>query len=164
MNSGAYHDWLVDAGSLTLRLQLRCHDFAVQPTHLINAKPRGDEAQLLSCAVRQRALLREVRLHCRGKPVVFAHSVLPYKSLRGAWQGLGRLGSKPLGGALFADPRVTRAPLQFKKLTRHHPLYRLATAHLLVLPDALWARRSVFSLKHAVILVTEVFLPLVLTL
>jgi chorismate-pyruvate lyase len=30
------------------------------------------------------------------------------------------------------------------------------------LPDALWARRSVFRLNQAAILVTEVFLPQVL--
>ncbi len=164
MNSGVYRNWLVDDGSLTRRLQLRCRDFMVRPARLVNAKPQADEAQLLSCASRKRALLREVQLHCGGEPVVFAHSVLPFDSLRGAWQGLGRLGNKPLGGALFADSRVTRAPLQFKKLTKHHPLYLRATAHLQVLPDALWARRSVFRLHHAAILVTEVFLPRVLML
>jgi chorismate lyase len=121
MNSGIYRNWLVDNGSLTYRLQLRCPHFAVRPIKLVNAKPQTDEAQLLSCAKRQQALLREVRLHCGAIPVVFAHSVLPYKSLRGSWQGLGRLGSKPLGGVLFSDPRVTRAPLEFKKLAKCHP-------------------------------------------
>ena len=162
MGSGPYRHWLVDGGSLTRRLQRRCSDFAVQRVRLLDARPRQDEAQLLRTSSRRLALLREVRLLCGGQPVVFAHSVLPHKSLRGAWLGLARLGDRPLGGQLFADPRVVRTPLEFKKLHRHHALYRKATAHLKERPSSIWARRSVFSLGCAAILVTEVFLPQVL--
>jgi chorismate--pyruvate lyase len=159
VNSGVYRHWLIDGGSLTQRLQLRCADFAVHPLRLYHAKPQADEAELLALEPRQKALLREVHLHCAGQPVVFAHSVLPPGALRGDWQGLGRLGNKPLGGALFSDPRVVRTPLQYKKLSSHHALYHRAIAHLEAPPKVLWARRSVFTLKRAAILVTEVFLP-----
>ncbi|HWT28712.1 MAG TPA: chorismate lyase [Methylophilaceae bacterium] len=162
MGSGAYRHWLVDGGSLTRRLQRRCTDFAVQGVRLTDARPRLDEAGLLCTSSRRLALLREVRLLCAGRPVVFAHSVLPHTSLRGPWLGLARLGERPLGGQLFADPRVVRTPLEYKKLHPHHALYRRATAHLNVRPLAIWARRSVFSLGCAAILVTEVFLPQVL--
>lgn len=164
MNSGVYRHWLIDGGSLTRRLQARCGDFAVRPIKLYDAKPQPDEAHLLALLPYQKALLREVHLYCAGKPVIFAHSVLPHKSLRGNWQGLGRLGNKPLGGALFSDPRVVRTPLEFKKLSSHHALYRRAVACLDMQPPALWARRSVFTLDGVAILVTEVFLPQVLTL
>lgn len=92
------------------------------------------------------------------QPVVFAHSVLPYASLRGAWLGLGKLGNKPLGAALFANPKVKRTPLEYKKLPCHHPIYMRLTEHVPNMPNALWARRSVFQLNCARILVTEVFL------
>lgn len=164
MNNGAYRYWLIDNGSLTRRLQLRCQDFRVKPARLYNAKPQADEALLLNLPSQQRALLREVYLYCSDKPVVFAYSVLPHKSLRGDWQGLGRLGNKPLGATLFANPKVVRTVLEFKKLSNHHALYRRAIAHLDTKPQALWARRSIFSLDGAMILVTEVFLPQVLTL
>lgn len=162
MGSGAYRHWLVDGGSLTRRLQGCCRDFAVERVRLIDARPKLEEAQLLCVSARRLALLREVRLHCGGRPVVFAHSILPHKSLRGPWLGLVHLGNKPLGGQLFSNPRVVRTPLEYKKLHRHHALYRRATAHLKVLPAAIWARRSVFRLGCAAILVTEVFLPEVL--
>jgi chorismate--pyruvate lyase len=162
MGSGAYKSWLVDGGSLTRRLQRRCRDFAVQPVRVVDARPKLDEAQLLCATARRVALLREVRLICAGRPVVFAHSVLPHKSLRGPWLGLARLGNRPLGGQLFANPRVMRTPLEYKKLHRHHPLYRRATAHLTAQTADIWARRSVFRLGCAAILVTEVFLPEVL--
>ncbi len=164
MNSGIYRHWLIDGGSLTRRLQLRCQSFAVYPIRVHDAKPQIDEAALLGLMPRQKALLREVHLRCAGKPVVFAHSILPHKSLRGDWNGLGRLGTRPLGGALFSDPRVVRTPLEFKKLSKHHALYRRVVARLDSQPPELWARRSVFTMHRAAILVTEVFLPQVLAL
>lgn len=117
----------------------------------------------LSC--REPMLVREVHLRGNGQPVVFAHSILPRQHLRGAWLGLRMLGNKPLGASLFANPKVCRTALEFKKLNRYHPLYQLAVAHMQPAqkPDMLWARRSIFILNHAKIMVTEVFLPHVLT-
>jgi chorismate--pyruvate lyase len=77
---------------------------------------------------------------------------------------LNKLGNKPLGAALFADPQVKRSPLQFKKLSRRHELYRRACRILPEPPAHLWARRSVFTLQRQPILVTEVFLPGILEL
>lgn len=162
--AGAYRHWLQDRGSLTQRLQARCPAFSVERVRQRWSRPQPDEARLLGQPVRQRAWLREVTLCCGGTPVVFAHSVLPRGSLRGDWQGLGRLGSRPLGAALFANPRVVRTPLAYRKLTPAHALYRRAAAVLTARPACLWARRSVFWLADAPILVTEVFLPGVLTL
>lgn len=104
-------------------------------------------------------LVREVLLYGNGLPVVFAQSVLPRKSLQGEWRRLGKLGNKPLGAVLFANPKVRRTPLSYKKLTPNHALYRNAIRHLTSRPDFLWARRSLFSLHCNHIMVTEVFLP-----
>ena len=162
--SGAYRHWLIDPGSLTQRLQARCQTFAVAGVCQQWARPQPDEALLLGLHPRQRALLREVSLCCVNQPVVFAHSVLPRCSLRGEWHGLRRLGARPLGAALFANPRVVRTPLAYRKLLPVHSLYRRAVAGLHVRPPCLWARRSVFMLHGTPILVTEVFLPGVLEL
>jgi chorismate lyase len=159
MMSGAYRNWLIDTGSLTARLKLRYAGFAVRPVLLKNAKSFTDESNLLGLKINQHALIREVLLIGNNQPVVFAHSVLPRTSLRGPWNGLGRLGTKPLGATLFANPKVKRTPLSYKKLSPHHPLFKHATAHLAFKPAHLWARRSIFSLNCAKILVTEVFLP-----
>jgi chorismate--pyruvate lyase len=109
-------------------------------------------------------MLREVHLYCGDTPVVFAHSVIPKKGMNGAWHHLGKLGNKPLGAALFANPLIKRMPLQFRKLDRRHALYRRACAILHEPPSHLWARRSVFILKKYPILVTEVFLPGILAM
>ncbi|PKO90868.1 MAG: chorismate--pyruvate lyase [Betaproteobacteria bacterium HGW-Betaproteobacteria-1] len=164
MNSGSYRHWLTGPGSLTRRLQSLSNDFQVRPSRHQYGRAQIDEAQLLGLSRRQNALLREVYLYSNGKPVVFAHSVLPCQSLRGEWLALGRLGNKPLGAALFMNPKVTRTQLEFKKLSNHHALYRRAVRHLAVKPQAVWARRSIFRLGHSAIMVTEVFLPQVLKL
>ncbi len=156
--------WLIDNGSLTARLQQHFSKFAVAPISVKYAKLFQDEAALLRQPSYQVALIREVLLIGGNQPVVFAHSVLPRASLRGVWNGLGRLGNKPLGATLFANPKVKRTTLSYKKLTSNHTLYQHATRHLMQNPEVrkpffLWARRSIFSLSCANILVTEVFLP-----
>lgn len=163
LTSGAYQHWLTDKGSLTSRLQAlakaQSQAFSVKPKSLVNTKPSHDEAQLMQISSRQHILQREVGLYCGERCVVFAHSILPHSSLRGEWRVLGSLGARPLGAVLFADPRVKRTALSYKKLSPSHPLFLKATIGLKNTPKTLWARRSVFSLKAAKILVTEVFLP-----
>ena len=159
MLCGAYRKWLIDSGSLTARLKARYADFAVKPVAVKYAKPIQDEAALLNLPAYKAALIREVLLIGDNQPVVFAHSVLPRASLRGAWNGLGRLGIKPLGATLFANAKVKRTPLEYKKLPKHHPISMRVAEHLQTSPKTLWARRSIFSLNCARILVTEVFLP-----
>ena len=158
LNSGSLRYWLIDNGSLTARLKSRYIGFAVRPVLLKNAKALMDEVALLGLKANQHALIREVLLMGNNQPVIFAHSVLPRASLRGAWNGLGKLGNKPLGAALFANPKVKRTPLEYKKLARHHPISIRVAEQMQTSPKQLWARRSVFSLNCARILVTEVFL------
>jgi len=155
----AYHAWLINKGSLTARLQQRYSDFSVKLSTVKYAKPTKGEAGLPHLPVGKTALIREVLLNGGGCPVVFAHSVLPRRSLRGEWRSLGSLGNKPLGAVLFASPKVKRTPLRYKKLTATHALYREAMRHVAGKPEYLWARRSIFSLNCASIMVTEVFLP-----
>ncbi len=154
--------WLIDDGSLTARLKARYADFSVQPVVLEYAKAFRDEAEKLGPKAYQTALIREVLLMGNGQPAVFAHSVLPRASLRGQWRILGKLGSKPLGEALFANPRVKRTALEYKKLSACSPISMRVPEHIQIKGAVLWARRSLFKLGRAKILVTEVFLPHIL--
>jgi chorismate--pyruvate lyase len=162
--AGGYRPWLLDRASLTQRIQSRCRAFSVRHVSQRRGKVASTEDAPVGMRRGARALLRDVYLYCGETPVVFAHSVMPEKSLRGSWQALGRLGDKPLGAELFSNPRVRRTPLRFKKLHRHHELYRAASRMLPDPPAHLWARRSLFFLHRRPILVTEVFLPGILEL
>lgn len=156
--------WLIDRGSLTRRIQLRCDAFRLELlSQHIAAIDRGERA-LLGVRSGVQCTVREVSLNCGQRPVVFAHSVVESRALRGPWRMLMTLGARPLGAALFADPRVKRYPLHFRQLNRQHVLYRRARSLLERLPACLWARRSLFVLRGSRLLVTEVFLPAILTL
>lgn len=151
-----YRAWLLTADSLTLRLQQQFRDFRVARVSQYWASPIPDEALLLGLTPGQTALIREVWLMDGDHPLVFARSILPRASLHGAWRELDRLGARPLGAVLFADPRVRRSPLRFAKLPRRHAIsQRIGLA-------GVWARRSVFVRTGRRILVTEAFLPGVL--
>lgn len=151
--------WLSDRGSLTRRLKARHADFRVSPVARGFAPPFPDEAQALRLSPKALAYVRDVLLMGGGHTRVFAHSVLPRASLRGGWCGITRLGTKPLGEALFTDPRIRRLALMMRRLDARHPLYRAARRHTGLTAHHLWARRSVFCLNGRPLLVTEVFLP-----
>jgi len=156
--------WLRNRGSLTRRIQQRCTDFAVRNVCSGLACIAPDESALLGIAQQQLAWSREVFLYADGQPVVFAHSALAAGHLRGVWSEVRTLGNKPLGALLFAHPLVERKPLHYQALRNTHPLYRRAVGVLSDLPHRLWARRSLFYLDDAPLLVTEVFLPGILRL
>jgi len=65
---------------------------------------------------------------------------------------------------LFAHPQVERKPLHYKALRGTHILYQRVAVALNNPPGRLWARRSLFYLHGAPLLVTEVFLPEILRL
>jgi chorismate--pyruvate lyase len=155
----ALRGWLSDRGSLTRRLKARNADFRVCPVARGFARPFLDETQALRLSPEAHAYVRDVLLMGGGHSRVFAHSVLPLASLRGGWCGITRLGTKPLGEALFADPRIRRLGLTIRRLDSRHPLYRAARCHTGLAARHLWARRSVFCLNGHPLLVTEVFLP-----
>jgi chorismate--pyruvate lyase len=157
-----YRPWLRDRGSLTARIKARCSAFSVRVIFQGLRRANRDERFLVACG--KRVLVREVVLYCGATPVVFAHTVLDAASLKGAWRSVARLGTRPLGAALFADPRVARFPLRQKKLAPHHELHRRIRALFPHVAHGLWARRSLFQLHNSPILVTEVFLPEILKL
>lgn len=150
---------LSDRGSLTRRLQARYSDFGVQLLAHGLDRPFRDETQALDLRPGTRAYVRNVLLIGDGEARVFAHSVLPRAALRGGWNGISRLGSKPLGASLFSNPRIRRLGLTLRRIDARHPLYRAACAHTRITPRYLWARRSVFCLNGHPLMVSEVFLP-----
>jgi chorismate--pyruvate lyase len=160
------HGWLTSRGSLTARIIARCRDFRL--TRLVQQVRSGnrDELPELDLRLKEQVLVREVILWSGEMPLVFAHSLAARRDLNGAWRDLRTLGTRPLAAMLFADPRVRRLAVEYRRLDRRHALYRRARELFTTssLPHTLWARRSVFLRKGRPLLVTEVFLPGILTL
>ena len=156
--------WLLDRGSLTRRIQVRCDRFRVEILSQRIAAADRDECAVIGVRAGARCVVREVNLNCGKRPVVFAHSVVALRARRGPWRMLATLGARPLGSALFADPRIKRHALRFRRLNPRHELYRRACELLKRPPAYLWARRSLFVRRGSRLLVTEVFLPAILKL
>lgn len=153
--------WLHDRGSLTRRIRQHCTQFSVQVVSQGLARVPHHEAALLRLPSRQLAHVRNVMLLADGKPVVVAHSVVAAHHLRGAWADIGKLGTRSLGTMLFTHPLVKRDMLHFKSLRPGHPLHQDTNPSS---AQALWARRSMFYLRDAPLLVTETFLPSIMQL
>lgn len=151
--------WLLDRGSLTARIQARCRDFSVRLLAQGRVRVRREEAALVGARDREHVIGRDVLLKCGAVPVVYAHSVVRHRDLDGLWHAIAGMGTRPLGAALFADPRIRRGTLAFRRLHAAHPLYCAATKAVGRTLPPLWARRSLFLLRGAPLLVTEAFLP-----
>jgi chorismate--pyruvate lyase len=158
-----WRSWLTHRGLLTRRIEPLCTAFSVRVLFQGAAGAVLDERWLAGHRER-RVLAREVFLDCGGMPVVYAHSIVRLRHLRGPWRALSTLGSRPLGAALFDNPRVRRHPPRFRKLNAGDALHAKACAAAGQRLPALWARRSLYVLRGAPILVTEVFLPALLEL
>jgi len=151
--------WLLDRGSLTARIRARCRDFSVQLLMQARVEVRREEAAMLGARDGEHVIGRDVLLECGGVAVVYAHSIVRHRDLRGPWRAIAGMGTRPLGAALFADPSIARSSLAFRRLSRTHPLYCAAAKALGDVLPPLWARRSLFWLRGAPLLVTEAFLP-----
>lgn len=152
-------DWLGFAGSLTERLgHATGRPITVDVLAEVLGEPWTDEAPILELD-RLRGWLREIHLNAGGEAQIFGRSFIPMQTLESLSPRLDRLGETPLGQVLFQLPGLKRRDLQVALLDARHRLYQRATRGLDAPPCRLWARRSVFEIRHLPLLVTEVFLP-----
>lgn len=151
--------WLFDASSLTWRLQQACGEgFAVRLLGQRWQRPMLNEWRRLGMRQREYGLVRQVRLLCDDRPVVFARTVMPPDTLKGARRRLAHLGNRPLGATLFADKSMRRDGIEIARITPEHGVYAAATARGRSPGDAIWGRRSVFFIEGRPLLVSEIFL------
>lgn len=148
--------WLFDASSLTAKLiRHGAGDFHVELLSQEIRRPTQDEAEILNIKNGRYALIRQVHLCCKGKPVVYARTVIPLSTLTGAERSYGNLGSRPLGAMLFADRSMRREEVMVTQLSPEHDLYEKTGAQV----ELVWGRRSVFRVGGKPLLVSEYYLP-----
>lgn len=152
--------WLLDTASLTLRLQQLCPgEFRVRVLSQVTGRPTRDEARALGMRNGGQAIIRQVQLLCDGQPWVYARTIIPLSSLRGKLKRLAHLGTRPLGGMLFADPGMQREIVELACIRKGQALFAVATRGLRSKPAVIWGRRAIFRISHKPLLVSEVFLP-----
>lgn len=152
--------WLDDRGSLTKRLMDYCPgQFSVRVLSQQWITPQVEEARLLGVPRRQLALLRQVQLLCDDMVCVYARSIIPLSTLKGKHMRLKRLGDRPLGGYLFAQPNLKRSHQHIARIVKKDPLFKIALPENEPNCDQVWGRRSLFSMGRKSLLVSEFFLP-----
>ena len=152
--------WITEPASLTRRVQEGCpgvFDLRLLRQDWGEALP--SERRLLRADRQDLELIREVELLCDGTPRVFARTVMPARSLIGRTRELTRLGTRPLGAVLFADPTTRRGTVEFARLSPAHALFAVAMTHAAgERPAELWGRRTVYRYGGRPLLVNEIFL------
>lgn len=153
-------DWLCEERSLTRRLRLHCgQPFALEVISQRWERPLQDERRILGLRLGRLALVRQVRLLCGDRPLVFARSVIPIRTLRGATRRLSHLGSRPLADLLFTRRSVRRGEMEFALLRPGQVLHELSLQALQTNAEPLWGRRSLFRFGQKALLVSEMFSP-----
>jgi chorismate lyase len=154
-------EWLTDTMSLTMKLMARSEHFRVRRLRQERGMCLSDEAAVVELPRRSHVQEREVLLQCDGRPVVFAHTIVPLNATTSDWPFFGTLGERSLGTTLFGDPRVIRGKLQYARLRPQHPLVERARAALdgTEFSAPVFARRCLYRRRNGVLLVTELFLP-----
>lgn len=160
----AMRTWLTARDSLTARLRACCLHFEVRCLSQRLEALGPEEAACLHLRPGRLAWVREVLLLTDGSPAIFAHTVMARQPRHPFDLRFSALGERSLGSLLFSDPGIARGPLEFLRLDRRHPLFQRAQTALAPLPARLWARRSLFGRQAKGVLVTELFLPSILSL
>lgn len=147
--------WLFDASSLTARLVALCgKSFSVQVLSQQWQVIDAEEAAAMALNNASSALVREVLLCCENQPLVYARTVIPVTTLRGAQRRYSNLGNRPLGAMLFADRTMRREEVQVAVLSASHQANQYSNSG-----ERVWGRRSVFRVAGKPLLVSEYFLP-----
>ncbi len=104
---------------------------------------------------------REVLMSIDKIPCVLARSVTPLSASHGCWQGIRKLGRRPLADLLYHDPGITRSLFEISRIGRRHGLHQSLRRSGLgpTIESSLLARRSIFWRQDQPLLVSECFLP-----
>ncbi len=114
---------------------------------------RGDASAMALKHVNS-ALVRQVLLCCGDQPLVFARTIIPVTTIKGAQRRYANMGNRPLGALLFTDRTMQREAVQVAQLPATHAANQYTKT-----TEPVWGRRSVFRVAGKPLLVSEYFLP-----
>ena len=148
------HPWLAEPGLLTALVRRACgRDTAFRLLRVERSPLPATLAHRMGVADTG-CLVREIEFTCGDRRWVFAQSVFPDSTVRQhPW--LATLGNVALGESLLGQPEVSRQPLEYREIAAGEELAVAAGG----LDQPAWARRAVYRLSMAPIMVQEVFLP-----
>jgi chorismate--pyruvate lyase len=153
----AIRAWLTFSGLLSTRMrELFGSKYALRVLREEHTANCAEALHRMACPEGP-ALLREIEIANGTERAMFAQTCIPASTLR-AQPWLASLGTNSLGETLASVNAVRRSDLEFKELRPGDALFAAALSRGST-ARSLWARRSIFAIDGAPLLVTEVFLP-----
>lgn len=147
--------WLLERGSLTLKLRQTCPTLKVNVLSESFTSPLADEAEKLNIETNHQAWLRCVQIECENQALIYARTVIPHFNADNPWYQIQQLGNQPLGEILFSQAKMSQPNLQRSEfefcLSDHWP-------HQPADRQPFFARRCLFHQNGYPLLLTEVFL------
>jgi chorismate lyase len=158
----AVQSWTYEFGSLTKRLRAIYGDgVAVNVLFEHWRVPFLSERRLLHLHEQRLCLTREVLLHIDNTPLILARTIIPSTTIKFAQRSLTRLGTRPLGEVIFSYPHLERVAMDVTLIQPNTWTNR--ALQLADIQPAIWGRRTVYAIEHKPLLVSEFFLPSILT-
>lgn len=155
--------WLTHSGSFMERLRSKnIHNAAVSVLSESWSSPELWETDCLGQCLSD-ALIREVIIASGEQYWMYARTVIPRETLVGDLSELAHLKNRPLGSVLFNHPLMQRGAFDFIHLQPGMDWHAKVMSYVKRELPALWSRRSIFSIQNKSILLTEVFLPDIVT-
>ena len=155
--SHSVFDWLVDEGSLTAKLvDLSGDNFKLELQSQERRVISNEEKLILELSEVDTVIDRKVLLKGRDAPWIFAHSLIPLSSATGDLKVLKNLNNRSLGEFLFKNSSIVRRSLEIAHMEAKSFGIQVKDIGY---EEKLWGRRSLFSQGRRSLLVSEIFLP-----
>jgi chorismate lyase len=158
----AVQSWTYEFGSLTKRLRAVYGDsVAVKVLFQYWRVPFLTERRLLRLPEQRLCLTREVLLYVDNTPLILARTIIPTATIKFAQRSLTRLGTRPLGEVIFSYPHLERVAMDVTLIQPN--IWTDYALQLTGIQSSLPGRRTVYAIEHKPLLVSEFFLPSILT-
>ena len=155
--------WIYEPGSLTRRIRDFYGDaFAVSVLFHQWRVPFLSECRLLKQSHSKYCLTREVLLTGDNKPLILARTIIPAQTLKGTQRTLSRLCNRPLGEVIFSYPKLQRLEMDITLIEATNWSPTIIDRARINGPQ--WGRRTIYEINKRQMLVSEFFLPDVLTI
>jgi len=152
-------DWAALETSMTARVgKVGGCDITVDVLRQARGPLHTDERGFFDAPPAANGVVREVCLKAGAEPLLVARTVFTSRRLEDH-PTIRKLGNHALGTLLFADGKPPHTARQVIQLDQSSPLWALVRQRHAPVRANYWARRTLFWLFDAPLLVTEIFLP-----
>lgn len=153
-------EWLFNRGSFIERLK----SHGIKHPEIVVLKqtwenPQPCERKALKIASRQFVLVREVLIKSIEGTWMVARAIFPKATLTGAERRFLHLKDHSLGSVLFRYPDLQRSDFEMVCIDKNAAWHQVIKKFVSIQDEKLWARRSIFTVRNKLILLSEVFLP-----